>query len=390
MIGDSGGVRGVGSREVLTRTSGLPGAMLDTLPRWATDPNVQLVAGLLAALVGSVAVYAAFGRLLATLTARSSLEFDDFVVRGVRIPAALTILAVGVGWASVRVLPPGTVAWAVSAGLTTLVVVSWARGLGGIAADGLGWLAKHREKYHTVVTPRSLPVFDIAARILIYGGMLYLVLVAWDVDVTGWLASAGIVGVVVGLASQDTLANFIAGLFILADAPYQLGEVLVLETGERGEVVDIGIRATRLRASDGVEIIVPNKMMANARIHNQSRGAPRGFSVSVPLMVAYGSDLDVVRDTVTDLAREVDGVLATPPPALRVKALGAVGIELDLTVIVARPALHATVVDALLTRTYDRFRALAEEASPPSGGPPAAAGIPPAAPAKSPPPYKVG
>lgn len=59
-------------------------------------------------------------------------------------------------------------------------------------------------------------------------------------------ALAGIIGIAVGFAAKDTLANLFSGVFILADAPYKIGDFVVLDTGERGEVTHIGIRSTRL------------------------------------------------------------------------------------------------------------------------------------------------
>ena len=130
-----------------------------------------------------------------------------------------------------------------------------------------------------MVRPRTLPIFDIAARSVILCAAAYFVMLAWHIDVTAWLASAGIIGIAVGFAAQDTLANLFAGVFILADAPYKLGDYLVLENGDRGAVVEIGIRTTRLRTRDDVEIIVPNAVMANSRIVNQSGGPSSGFRV---------------------------------------------------------------------------------------------------------------
>ena len=82
----------------------------------------------------------------------------------------------------------------------------------------------------------------------------YMVLQVWSVDVTGWLASAGIVGIAVGFAAKDTLANLFSGVFILADRPYKLGDYVNLSSGERGKVTHIGIRSTRLLTRDDIEI----------------------------------------------------------------------------------------------------------------------------------------
>ena len=71
---------------------------------------------------------------------------------------------------------------------------------------------------------------------------MYLLLNAWNLDVMPWLASAGIAGIALGFAAKDTLANLFSGLFILADAPYQIGDFIVLDGGERGRVTLIGLQ----------------------------------------------------------------------------------------------------------------------------------------------------
>ena len=78
----------------------------------------------------------------------------------------------------------------------------------------------------------------------------YFFFLSWDFDVTGWLASAGIIGVAVGFGAKDTMANLFAGVGILADNSYKLGDFLLLNSGERGRVTDIGLRSTRLLTQD--------------------------------------------------------------------------------------------------------------------------------------------
>jgi MscS family membrane protein len=85
---------------------------------------------------------------------------------------------------------------------------------------------------------------------------------------TAWLASAGIIGIAVGFAAKDTLANLFSGVFILADSPYKLGDYVVLEDNSRGKVTQIGLRSTRMLTRDDVEVTVPNSIMGNTKIIN--------------------------------------------------------------------------------------------------------------------------
>jgi MscS family membrane protein len=82
------------------------------------------------------------------------------------------------------------------------------------------------------------------------------------------LASAGIIGIAVGFAAKDTLANLFSGVFILADSPYKLGDYVVLEDNSRGKVTQISLRSTRMLTRDDVEVTVPNSITGNTKIIN--------------------------------------------------------------------------------------------------------------------------
>ena len=126
----------------------------------------------------------------------------------------------------------------------------------------LGQVARN-DRHINILHPQTLPLFENIANIAIFIFAVYIIFTAWQIDMTAWLASAGIIGIAVGFAAKDTLANLFSGVFILADAPYKIGDFVVLDSGERGEVTHIGIRSTRLLTRDDVEVTVPNSVMGN-------------------------------------------------------------------------------------------------------------------------------
>ncbi len=296
-----------------------------------------------------------FHRIVQRLTRSTATDLDDLVAEALRTPTWMTIIAVGAWNALASSDIMGTLRYAGVGVLVTATILVWTVALAKLSERLLAWLVEHRDRYHTVVTRRTLPVFDITAKTVIYGGTVYFLFLAWEIDLTAWLASAGILGVVIGFASQDTLSNLMAGVFILADAPYRLGDYLLLDSGERGEVHEIGIRTTRLMTRDDVEIIVPNRIMANASIVNQSGGAREAFRVRVPVGVAYGTNIDRVRDELMESTIEVEGLTNDPAPRVRFRAFGASSLDFELMCWVDRPALRGRVKDILLTRIYKRF-----------------------------------
>ena len=149
-----------------------------------------------------------------------------------------------------------------------------------------------------------MPLFDLVMTILIVAVAAYGLLQVWNIDPTAWLASAGIVGIAVGFAARDTLANLFAGFFIIADAPYKVGDYIVFDTGERGEVTKVGIRSTRILTRDDVEVIMPNSAMANNKVVNESGGRWERFRIRIKVGVAYGSDVDDVCELLEAVAAE--------------------------------------------------------------------------------------
>ena len=116
------------------------------------------------------------------------------------------------------------------------------------------------------------------------------------------MASAGVVGLAVGFAAKDTLSNLIAGVFIMADAQYKINDLIILDSGERGLVTHIGLRSTRLLTRDDIEITVPNAVMGQAKITNETGGPKPQRRLRVPVGVAYGSDIDLVREILLRVA----------------------------------------------------------------------------------------
>ena len=116
------------------------------------------------------------------------------------------------------------------------------------------------------------------------------------------------------------MANLFSGVFILADAPYKIGDFVVLDSGERGEVTHIGIRSTRLLTRDDVEVTIPNAVMGNTKIINES-GGPHEIQVRVQVGVAYGGDIDLVREVLMNIAEMAESVCDDPEPRVRCACL---------------------------------------------------------------------
>jgi small-conductance mechanosensitive channel len=184
---------------------------------------------------------------------------------------------------------------------------------------------------------------------------VYFLFLAWNIDVTAWLASAGIIGLAVGFAAQDTLANLFAGIFIIADAPYKIDDVIVLDNGVRGMVTRIGIRSTRVLTMDDVEVTIPNAVIGGSKIMNEAGGPTLKQRVAVPVDAAYGADVDEVRKALLACVDGIEGVSQRPAPTTRFRSFGASGLAFELLVWVEDPTKRDLILDLLHERVYKAF-----------------------------------
>lgn len=206
------------------------------------------------------------------------------------------------------------------------------------------------------IEERTLPILNIASQILLIGAFSYFLILLWGKDPTAWLASAGVVGIAVGFAAKDTLANLFAGFFIVADSPYKLGDYIVLDSGERGKVTHVGIRSTRLMTRDDVEITIPNSVMGNAKIVNESGGPSEKTRVRLPVGVAYDTDLDKAVSVLEEVADQNTSVLKYPEPRVRAKLFGASSVDFQLQFWIDKPELRGRVTHAMILAIHKRFR----------------------------------
>lgn len=139
------------------------------------------------------------------------------------------------------------------------------------------------------------------------------ILKVFGIAVTPLLASAGIVGIALGLAAKETLADILAGIFLITDRPMRIGDRIKIEHigqhwGSWGDVVDIGLRRTKIRNTDGVVVNYPNAVLANSVITNFS-DEKKPIRVRVRFQVGYDADIDRVRELTLKAIHASGGVL---------------------------------------------------------------------------------
>jgi len=141
---------------------------------------------------------------------------------------------------------------------------------------------------------------------------------------------AGAVGVGIGFGLQNIASNFISGLVILAERPITIGDRVEV-AGVAGQVQQIRARSTVILTNDNITMIVPNTKFIDSPVTNWTYGDPR-VRFRIPIGVAYGSDLEKVRNALLEVARENSHVLPQPEPTVFLETFGESSINLELVV----------------------------------------------------------
>ena len=147
---------------------------------------------------------------------------------------------------------------------------------------------------------------------MLFGGLVW-VLKTNGISVAPILAGAGIFGVAVGFAAKETIADILSGIFLIVDRPLRVGDRITIDRigkhwGSWGDVVDIGLRRTIIRNTDGVIVNYPNSLLSSGIIKNFSIN-PAPVRARIRFQVDYSADPDLVRSIVNDAVAQVDGIL---------------------------------------------------------------------------------
>ena len=166
-------------------------------------------------------------------------------------------------------LPPPVELWlghGVRAALA--VLAAWVAGHAAVTAFA-GWARSSADPAEARTRGTLAPVLARACQVFFYLIAVLLVLQNLGYNVAGLLAGLGIGGLAVALAAKETLANLFGSLALLMDRTFQVGDTI--KQGEvEGEVVNIGLRSTRVRTKEGYIVSIPNQLMTNAAVTNMS------------------------------------------------------------------------------------------------------------------------
>ena len=191
--------------------------------------------------------------------------------------------------------------------------------------------------------------------VLILVGFM-IALSALGFDLKNITILGGALGIGIGFGLQTVVSNFVCGLILLFERPLKVGDVIELGD-QRGKVKKLGLRATVVETFDQAEVVVPNNDLISNQVINWTL-ADRRMRLTVPVGVAYGSDIALVMKTLAEIAEENATVLKDPAPQILFATLGASSLDFDFRVWIADYTDRRQVQSELLLEIDRRFREL--------------------------------
>jgi small-conductance mechanosensitive channel len=245
----------------------------------------------------------------------------------------------------------------VKGGLYIAAVLMIAHLVSGILQILISWYNERiGSKTNIQLRDEFQPLIRRLIMIVVYTSAVVMILEHFDQNISSILVSLGIGSLAFALAAKDTLANMIAGFMIMTDRPFRLGDRILLESGEKGDVYDIGLRSTKILTADNTLIVVPNHQIINEKVTNLSYPDPQ-IRVSVEVGVAYGSDLNAVKSILVQICNEHPDVLEDPPPAAYFLNFGDSSLDFKVVCRVSKWGDQWRVSEEIRSEIYLRFEA---------------------------------
>jgi small-conductance mechanosensitive channel len=205
-------------------------------------------------------------------------------------------------------------------------------------------------------------LFDLLnkfAGVIVYAIAVVLALDMLGINVMPFVAGAGVLGVAVGFAAKDTLSNLIAGILLIIDRPFEVGdriEVWSAPTGSAtwGDVIDVGLRATRIKTTDNIVIIIPNNQIMTRDIVNYTT-ITTSIRVRINIGVGYDTHIEKAKRLINEAALEADWVLRDPAPKVVVRGFGESSVDLQLRVWIGDARRRMDTISHVTDRVHSIF-----------------------------------
>jgi small-conductance mechanosensitive channel len=217
-------------------------------------------------------------------------------------------------------------------------------------------LLEQRIERTTGLSPSARVLTGKLVKIVLVAIAFLLVIHGLGIDLTALAVFGGALGLGVGIGLQKVVANLMTGILLLMDKSIKPNDVIAVN-GTYGWVTSLGGRYVSVRTRDGTEHLIPNEELITQRVENWSH-SDRVVRLKIPIGVSYRSDLRRAIEVCQQAVRDVDRVLAEPPPSCLVTGFGDSAVDLELRIWIDDPqAGRANVISDVLLKVWDGFHA---------------------------------
>jgi len=314
-----------------------------------------IVAGILLALIARTVV-----RWLEAKAGETETNLDDIIIAAIGTPAQVAIVVIAIYFAISHFgILPDSLMWILDPRYVTafyILIGAWI--LSSFLHDIIVIYGHElADKSEGDWDDRLIELLELIVKYLVWFGALMAILSVFEVNITPFLAGAGIAGLAVALAAQDIISNFFGGAIITVDKPFKVGDRIKVDQ-YYGDVLAVGPRSTRLRTLDYQVVTIPNNKITTNVIVNYSEPDQK-LRITLPVSVSYGTDPGKVREILLGIAddtiKNTDYLLNDPPPKVFFTEFADSGLKFILYVWARKYNLPDEVKDAINTRIAARF-----------------------------------
>ncbi|MBN1176022.1 mechanosensitive ion channel family protein [Candidatus Woesearchaeota archaeon] len=291
-----------------------------------------------------------FKHFVEKLVKKTKTKLDNQIVFRIEHPIIIIVILIGLLLATRQII---TSAYFFENLIITIIVFVVSYMFTGVANILITYWQKVRvsgesnSAFHDEVLPLMKSLIKIVISII----AIIVVLQVWGVQVGTLIASIGIVGIILGFAFQDTMKNIFGGIALISDNSIKKHDVIQLDTGEVGEVIEMSLRSTKLKTLDNDYLMVPNGTLANSRFINFALPTAT-MRISVFVSVAYGTDPHLVKTVLLETLKGRNDILSLPRREVRFLKMGDFSMDFELLFYIRNYKERFTIIDSVTTDVY--------------------------------------
>ncbi|MDD5253892.1 MAG: mechanosensitive ion channel family protein [Candidatus Nanoarchaeia archaeon] len=288
----------------------------------AGSKYIAFLAVLLATFIISNVLVFVYNKIMSGVVKKTKTKYDDLFVEKTREPLTNIFYLIGFSIA-IRTLQINenleSIFIKIIMSVTIFITAVLAARVLGIFIDIWGY--RWAKRTASSIDDDLIPLFKKTIRVIVIIIGIVAILSLWGIDITSILAGAGIAGLILGFALQDSLKNIFGGISLILDQSLKVGDKIQLETGELGVIQDVGLRSTQLRTYDHQTIIIPNSQLANVKFYNYVKPDSKQ-RIKVKFSVSYGSDTDKIKKIILEVIKKHPKIIKDPIPDVIFESMG--------------------------------------------------------------------